>query len=431
MSCRGGAESEADDLVTAAMEGDAMRVRELLAQGADPNAEAARPLLREANDHVPYEVARLLLDGGADVNGRDNIGYTPPHWAAEYGRPDVAELLVQHGADLAAVDAEGSTPLELALRRGASEVARVLLAAGGPVTLPAAVMLGDLAKVTAMLDDAESQGTPADLDMLLHDAAETGQTAAAALLLGRGADLESRDGCKETPLHCAAESGHADTAELLLLRGASPKPVASQGYAALHLAVHEGHIEVVRVLLRQGADINQPAEDEYIQYRPLHVAVMRDINEERPEPSEMLALLLDSGADINAMCCSDYTALMLATDMRAVPQMEQLLSRGADIRIPMEDGLQPIHMAAFHGEKAVRLLLEYGADVHARDERGCTPLHHVTSCAHPDLGAAEALIEHGAGVNARDNEGRTPLAYAERGGFDALAALLRCHGGIL
>jgi len=72
------------------------------------------------------EVARLLLEHSADVNARDDDGWTPLHFAAYNDHVDVAELLLRHGADAGARDNEGLTPLDVALRTEHAEVARVI-----------------------------------------------------------------------------------------------------------------------------------------------------------------------------------------------------------------------------------------------------------------------------------------------------------------
>ena len=118
--------------------------------------------------------------------------------------------------------------------------------------------------------------------------------------------------------------------ELLLRQGACPQVVDKYGDAPLHLAVDNDHIEVTRVLLQHRADVNQRQEDNGLGHRPLHVAIMRDIYEDRHEPSAMARLLLECGADVNAKDSLAYTPLTLATDYNFVGGMRFLLEQGAD-----------------------------------------------------------------------------------------------------
>lgn len=85
-----------------------------------------RPPLHWAAANGLTEVARLLIEQGAQVNGRDNFDNTPLHLAVRY--PQMLELLLQAGAKVGARNAFGHTPLHLAVAdRRAVEI---LLAAG-------------------------------------------------------------------------------------------------------------------------------------------------------------------------------------------------------------------------------------------------------------------------------------------------------------
>src|ERR1700674_4078125 len=81
-----------------------------------------------------------------------------------------------------------------------------------------------------------------------------------------------------------------------------------------------------------------------------------------------------------------------------------------------------MHAAAFGSMKAMKLLLNAGADVNAKNDCGATAL---LWCAR-DGEKARVLIDHGADVNARSKQGRTPimLASMREGGSDIVALLL-------
>ncbi|KIM29140.1 hypothetical protein M408DRAFT_329139 [Serendipita vermifera MAFF 305830] len=68
----------------------------------------------------------LDLDVEADVNEKDEYGYTALHLAADRGHPSIARLLLQRGADVSILDADGFSALELAEASGKEEVVQVL-----------------------------------------------------------------------------------------------------------------------------------------------------------------------------------------------------------------------------------------------------------------------------------------------------------------
>ena len=73
------------------------------------------------------EVARLLLDHGADLEDRTNVsGATPLILAAEENRVAVAELLIAHGADVSITDRDGFTALTQAWAKTRTEMVRLL-----------------------------------------------------------------------------------------------------------------------------------------------------------------------------------------------------------------------------------------------------------------------------------------------------------------
>ncbi len=94
----------------------------LLEQGADPkaiadNAMRVQPLhSAAAGQHL--EVAGLLLDHGADVNARQQGGFTPLHAAAQNGQIDMLDLLLERGADPALATDDGKKPVDLARDAG-------------------------------------------------------------------------------------------------------------------------------------------------------------------------------------------------------------------------------------------------------------------------------------------------------------------------
>jgi ankyrin repeat protein len=126
------------------------------------------------------------------------------------------------------------------------------------------------------------------------------------------------------------------------------------------------------------------------------------------EKVDMVKLLLEAGADVNAVYEHGRTTSLHRGQRRATP-LHWAVSKG------------PIDM--------VKLLLEAGADVNVTNVYGDTPLHMAAS--ESGLEAVEItklLIQKGADVNAKNNHSKTPSAVAHSSNSD-VAKLLRSHGG--
>ena len=70
--------------------------------------------LHRASERGRVNVARLLIEHGADVSAKDKEQPTPLHWALKLSHADLAKLLIEHVADISAKDEYGHTPLQWA-----------------------------------------------------------------------------------------------------------------------------------------------------------------------------------------------------------------------------------------------------------------------------------------------------------------------------
>jgi cytohesin len=294
--------------------------RALVEAGADVAARdktGKTPLHRACWGHDPPTV-ELLLKSGADANARDNDGRTPLHVAADsLARAETAVLLLDHGADPAAKDKQGLTPLETAATSAHDdrpEFLEAVIAHGVKPDVYAAAALGrdeELAKLLEKEPSLVSGGPGQHLGSPLHVAAAHGKLAAVRVLLDRGADPNSgvdvkggatRAGANSppgrTPLFDAVGKGHADVAKLLLERGARPDLASPGGGTALHVAAAAGE-KCVRVLLDHGAKAD--ARDD-LKTTPLHWAAgYSDL--------ATVKALVEAGADAAAKDAAGLTAL--------------------------------------------------------------------------------------------------------------------------
>ena len=78
--------------------------------------------------------------------------------------------------------------------------------------------------------------------------------------------------------------------------------------------------------------------------------------------------------------------------------------------------VRPLHYAVYHGQYyIVKKLLELGADVNIKDDRGWTPLHYAVSEGKSEI--ATLLIEYGANANSVNKFGSIPAHWAAQEGY--------------
>ena len=110
--------------------GQPAAARLLLEKDAKVDAVANNPTqlmpLHSATSARNLEAARLLLEHGAPVNARQQLGFVSMHAAAQNGERDMVELLLQHGADVTLANEQGKTPAMVAREKGHTEIAALL-----------------------------------------------------------------------------------------------------------------------------------------------------------------------------------------------------------------------------------------------------------------------------------------------------------------
>lgn len=362
-------------LMSAARSGTAEGVQLLIDAGADVNVQEQsrqQTALMWAASQGHVEVARKLIAAGADLEARSKVrsmlmfvdatnggafdqgvkenlgGFSPLLFAARSGHIEVAELLVDSGADIDGAAGNGASPLVIATHSGHTELAILLLEKGadpnttgaGYTALHAAILRGDIRTVDALLaqgadpDVRVQKPTPvqrASEDWVLKTplvgatpywlAANFREAAIMRLLADNGADplltnLEQyrrlRDrAARENPPEPEVIGGFASAAHAAV-RGdstrdrfyvqANPDPVGEERKA----------LESLQVALEHGVN---PDHEDFTGATALHDAAARNL-------ATVVRELAEQGADLNRLNDREQTPLDLAI------VAEQRLGRG-------------------------------------------------------------------------------------------------------
>ena len=292
------------------------------------------------------------------------------------------------------------------------------------------VILGDVERLRIMprlLNARDHTGETA-----LFKAAWTNQIAVARFLLARGADVDAgRDrgtlqhpaGLSETPISIAIGKGRREMTELLLEHDADV--TAGSDAKPLDRAVAKQDKELAARLIKLGADVN--AKSGTWVSPPIHWPA-------RQGHPEMVAWLLERGADPNATDRDGKTALHFAAEAGDVEAISALLKAGAKLEV---GGVTPLHLAASNGKlDAVRRLLDGGADAKARSPNGATTIIAAATKRPRDGGGdaatkiaiMELLVKAGADPAAKSKQNVTALHAIVPHGSVEVAKWLLDHG---
>ncbi|KAM9859110.1 serine/threonine-protein phosphatase 6 regulatory ankyrin repeat subunit C [Aulostomus maculatus] len=314
------------------------------------------------------DCVHILLEKGAKPDAGDKKGFTALHRSAMLGSDDCVSALLEHGASALCRDSQGRTPLHLAASCGHTELLHFLLKAAFKTD-----------PLDSILD--YSGYTPT------HWAAYHGCEGCLRLLLENKL-FSSQEGNFFNPLHCALINGH-DAAAGLLVKTIGPHIVQirdAKGRTPLHAAAYSGNVAG-------------------------------------------LQLVLDQGAEVNAVDHSGCSALMVAADSGQTLAVEFLLHKAKpDLTLVDVNNNTALHLACTKGHEMCALLIlgeiNDSSLINATNSSLQMPLHIA---ARKGLATVvQVLLSRGAAVMAVDGEGHTPaLACApNKNVADCLALIL-------
>jgi len=309
--------------------------------------------------HGDWELAGKLLRDGADPGAKNNWGETAAMYAVGEGAIDLVRNLRDRGASFTvSANHHGAsewTVLHEAARRGPAELVPVLLSFGADPT--ARCGGGDyrcngftplhVAVLYGRVDTAQ--------ELLKHGALSDGFIdAGLGVIPDNATGIDTRDGNGSTALHWSISSGHNGVVGAIIGHGVDVEIEDSSGRSALMISVLKGHGNITSQLLMAGAAVD------------IFVASLMG------DQSALQRLLQEQSSRLEERSARDWTPVHFAARGGQEAALKWLLDRGANMSARDVDGRTPLWAAAYEARsrEVVRLLLESGIDVNAKDNKG-------------------------------------------------------------
>ncbi|KAI0544256.1 ankyrin repeat-containing domain protein [Xylaria curta] len=353
--------------------------------------------LHEGAKTNDWKIIQILLDVGIAIDAKNGSSLTPLASAARHGCTEVVTYLVKKGAGIDISDDNGT----------ASDRAKFM----SVNAMLYCTRLVSLANFCVAQARHKNQGwTP------LHWTIERGHVDTAIRLIELGANLVRGSWWSLTPLGLAIIKGQESIVEAMIQRSSEAciawrgDESVSNGWGAIHLAAVYRNAVIIKMLLKAGAQVKERDSNGL---SPLDLAAIG-----------VPAYILE--AFDNKFDAERYTKYMAQHGVcgNSSSAIIALIDGGA----AMEGGpsLQsPLHWAATKGQlESTKLLLDYKAELEAKNIDGLTPLGAAALGGHGTV--VQVLISRGAHVDAIDKKNMSPLLIATLFGHrEVLKQLLR------
>ena len=377
------------------------------------------------------EIVRWLKKCHADINARDERGYTPMLIACLYGNVALAQWLLDRGADIDIKDNSGLSVIHLACESGCTPLVKWLLQ---EVHIP-----------SKELDSSCSH------DILMRHAAKSGNVELLAWMyhslgIERNTYSRSKQIAMEIKLHClikhqerkfrqAAFEDNINSMEVILSMTDMPIDINASGIVehdswgtykwvecesgdtALHKACRGQRFHAVEFLLHKMADVNASNVNGIT---PLHLTVISG-------NFELFDLLLEHGANINALDNEGSSILTFACNLAGKDMAVRIVTTYTQFCEfqPNLKGVTPLRVASDSQNYELVLYFAKNPWIHRQIKRlfDATLLKNVREIRH--------LIDNGISVNvySSDSYKRTPLHIATSQGEVKIIKLFLEAGG--
>ncbi len=336
-------------------------IQTLIANGADLNIPAKNgfTLLHYAIENGFSDLALVLIAKELNVNTKYPWGDTPliraiSMAANNSNHKNVAKALIEHGADLELNDKNGYTALITAIQYSQFDLALLLIEKGAQIDVANQANITQWKKI---IENIEAHGSNPDFMTLMR------------AFHRRGFNINDKDILDRSILLNAIMGGHLELVLDLIKQGADVKAQDKDGNNALmYLDFSKSSaIDIALELVKQGIDINSVGTNGN--------NILMDLVLSNTFSVDNLIKLIDAGAKINTQNADGETALLLA--LKTFPRSDKtkfiltLLEKGADVNPRDKKGNSPLYYALKSKNETLCLeLIKKGTDVNAVNKEG-------------------------------------------------------------
>ena len=350
-----------------------------------------------------FEIIKLLVDNGAEINAISINGKAPLHCAVEKGKLNIIQWLAEHGAD---INIE-SHPIRFSGHQSLSEriIQNNIAIIKKPIKNQDQIVPNEkidsfdfiqwLSEHIPLIKNCRGQmpfcgGTP------LHFAVHNNRFDIIKLLIEMGANINASDFYNTTPLHLAVGISSLENIQWLVQHGADINALTIYNETPLHIAIRNNRVDVTQWLVKHGAFVKDKEYYSHPNY-PLFALYLSD-----HKHIETIKWFAKNADYINTIYEKDpndkRTLLHIAVELDNMHVTRWLTENGADINAQANDNVTPLALAAKKGFcSIVTFLLDQKANVHIGDG-----LALRESCLNGHIEIAEKLISRGANLKAQN-----------------------------
>jgi len=368
------------------------------------------------------EIAKILMDKGADVHAVDCDGNDALAVAVRHNNPAAVKFLLENKFDPNGlmIPKEGETHLMYAAGKGMADVVKILIEKGADVEKTSvcgftALTYASVSKVGSVVDiiiEKAKAGNKDNETTAMIYAIIADNEYMVSKLIKRGCDPN----IKYRPID-GNKFYESDMPGRLFEQIVNNGIIAEREMTPLVAACASGRTNIVKTLVSGGAKVDLVSKG-------CHTPLMISLNYEQ---FDIAKYLIEKGADVNAKNARGETPLMIAAFLGNTEIVKSLIERGADIECVDSKGKSAPYIAFCSGnEELLDIFVKKGVDmskvVNSNPDRFSNPLEQAIESENIPL--LKSLIKMGVRLNAKSEFNHTPLSAAARSGNYEIAKLL-------